>query len=208
MKAAIVLAVLALAVTGCSTSQLPPETPSATSVAQPDVPYGAPAGIAYAGVDDLGVDYTAYNEAVVACLAELGWQASTDGNSVESGAVPLDQGARFENDSADCSAQHQALIPATPPLSPALITLNYERTSAAYRCLEGAGFSLAELPSQAAWAEGTQSGGGFSLYSELAHDQLEEANAYCANPEYSFFSPEIEIYADEVDYAGYWASVG
>ncbi|QUW18357.1 hypothetical protein [Agrococcus sp. Marseille-Q4369] len=207
-KGRVALAVaLALLLSACSTageqqSELDPDT-SASSGARPatgatgEIPRGGPS-----------TDYSAFHESIATCLRELGWEAIGSRDRVESGAVPVGQEERYQMDYQSCSTASSALLPAAAPLDEALYALNFERSMAARACLEANGFEVPPEISLQVWRDQINSSAGYPLFTLNAPSAEEDAlmRDLCPDPAAVFFSPEIEIYVDQVDYAAYWAA--
>ncbi len=203
----IAAATLAALLVGCSATD---QEGARSTAPSNSIPSTADGGGGASGGAAPGTDYSAYTESIVDCLNDRGWEATADADSVNAGAIPLGQEAVFDEDMEFCREQSRALLPEEVPLDAALYSLNYQRSQAARACLEAAGYDAPDAVSEQVWRDLAATPEGYPLYrlDTAIAEQFDAVLAQCPDPDRAFFSPEIEICADAVDYEAYWEASG
>ncbi|QUW18649.1 hypothetical protein [Agrococcus sp. Marseille-Q4369] len=185
---------VALGLSACSTE--PNElSPAPTEDALDQSPGPAPAA-------QPGPNLTEYHEAVATCLQAAGWAVTASSQFVYA-EVPLGQESAYEEAAGTCESDNVSLIPDGAPVDDALLRLNHERHEAAYNCLLDHGYSPDALPAFQSWVDQRSGDRPYRTYAGVDPDQVIAAMEVCPEPESVFVYPEIEIYAEQVDYAEY-----
>lgn len=202
-EAGLITLLLVVGLTGCAGE---PPLPSPSSSEGPAVSESEAGGQV-----PLPAGVVEYNEAILACMRDRGWDGFASGDSITWDPVPLDQGSQFEADSEECIEAAQGVAPISAPMSNALLELNFDRTQAAYECYVQNGLPAEDVPSFQNWRDLFERGTPYQVSSVLrAQDPAaaDAARATCPEPFEFFFDPVTRIYESQVDYAAYEAAVG